>query len=336
MPPTYELFISYSQQDGDIAASLASRLEEAGLKCFMADRSILAAAQWQPTLRNAIVAARSLLLLVTPRSKDSLWVAAEAGAAWVLEKPVIPVLMFVEPHQLFEPIRQFQARRAETPEQIAALVSELRALRPVGAPAVRVNPAEGERTEGSGRETFTASMWDRLLKVGEWTTDARTGTILGEGTHRYLLSHSIYGPESFTIRCRLTFLELFPKGPIDAVNAGIVLGWTVPNNARRYHHVMFTGERLLLERIGSHGRDEYSDFDHIDEGVPFQLQRNCPYDLVIDVDRTAIRVRCNGNEVYSPSLPEPVPAGRVGLRPWRSRMECKYFEVSEDSSNRAG
>ena len=92
----------------------------------MADRSILAAAEWEPQLREAMLASDSVLLLMTPRSKDSLWVAAEAGAAWVLQKKLIPVLMFVEPQQLFEPIRKYQARVAETPEQIGALVRELR------------------------------------------------------------------------------------------------------------------------------------------------------------------------------------------------------------------
>src|SRR5262245_62849392 len=113
MATVYQVFISYSQKDGDVAASLASKLEDAGLKCFMADRSILAAAQWEPTLRDAMLAADSVLLLMTPRSKGSLWVAAEAGAAWVLNKPLIPVLMFVEPHELFEPIRKYQGRVAE-------------------------------------------------------------------------------------------------------------------------------------------------------------------------------------------------------------------------------
>src|SRR5512132_986807 len=110
----FVIFISYSQKDGDIAASLAFKLDEAGLKCFMADRSILAAQEWEPQLRYAITASDSVLILITPRSKDSLWVAAEAGAAWVLNKALIPVLMFVEPQQLFEPLRKFQARVAET------------------------------------------------------------------------------------------------------------------------------------------------------------------------------------------------------------------------------
>ena len=86
MAASYDLFISYTQKDGEIAASLATQLHDAGVTCFMADRSILAAAEWEPTLRDALRSSKSVLLLMTPRSKASLWVAAEAGAAWVLQK----------------------------------------------------------------------------------------------------------------------------------------------------------------------------------------------------------------------------------------------------------
>jgi hypothetical protein len=41
----------YSQKDGDVPASLASKLADVGIKCFMADRSVLAGAQWEPQLR---------------------------------------------------------------------------------------------------------------------------------------------------------------------------------------------------------------------------------------------------------------------------------------------
>src|SRR5262249_51747902 len=126
MRQSHQIFISYSQKDGDIAASLATQLDEAGLRGFMADRNILVASEWEPELREALSASDYVLLIMTPRSKDSLWVAAEAGAAWVLEKKLIPTINLVEPEDLFEPLRKFQVRRIETREQIDTLVRELR------------------------------------------------------------------------------------------------------------------------------------------------------------------------------------------------------------------
>lgn len=331
VPDIHRVFISYSQQDGDIAGSLASRLDEAGLQCFMADRSILAATEWESRLREALLASDSVLLLMTPRSKDSLWVAAEAGAAWVLRKRLIPVLMFVKPRQLFEPIRNYQARVAETPEQIAALVRELRqssldSPQELHAPAITSGLSKRRR----GERFTVPSDWDSLLKVGEWAFDAGKGEILGEGMYRYLLPHTSYGPTPFSVHCRLTFLELRPESAINAVNAGLVLAWNIPRRARQYLHLMFTGDRLLLEQIGFRDGDEYLDYRHVDRGVPFALRPHHAYDLLVSVSDNTIHVQCDGREIYSVSPAPPIPAGRVGLRPWRSVMKCELFDVSSD------
>lgn len=38
------------------------------------------------------------MILCTPRSKNSLWVAAEAGAAWALKKELVAALLYVVLH----------------------------------------------------------------------------------------------------------------------------------------------------------------------------------------------------------------------------------------------
>jgi hypothetical protein len=49
----------------------------------------------------------------------------ETGAAWVLEKELIPALVQVAPSELLDPIRRYQARVIETTDQKRALVTEL-------------------------------------------------------------------------------------------------------------------------------------------------------------------------------------------------------------------
>jgi len=298
MDYTYDLFISYTQMDGEVAASLATRLHDASLKCFMADRSILAAAEWEPALRSAICSSKEVLLLMTPRSKKSLWVAAEAGVAWVLQKELVPVLMFVEPSEIFEPIRKFQARVAETPQQIDSLVSEL---------AMSLS----ERRKSSGpreypfHEIFNAPHnWERLVKVGQWGFDSESGVIVGDGMYRYLLSNSEYGCRAFRIRVRMKFVELKPEGGINAVNAGIVLGWNATEKKPRYLHLMFTGTRLLLEQVGYSGGDEYYDFHHIDEGIGFSIKAGQMYEICLSADQNSIDVAIDGHKVYS-TIPPP-------------------------------
>jgi hypothetical protein len=60
---------------------------------------------------------------------------------WVLQKELIPILMFVDSGELFEPIRKFQARVAETPQQLHSLVNELASNRQ----NLRRKPSERKR-----------------------------------------------------------------------------------------------------------------------------------------------------------------------------------------------
>ena len=114
----FDIFLSYAHEDGEIAASLVSRLEDGGIHCFLAEKNIRPGEQWEPRIRDALLRSRRLLLLITPRSKDSRWVNAEAGAAWALGKPLVPALMFVEPKDLIELVNRHQARKVETPAQV--------------------------------------------------------------------------------------------------------------------------------------------------------------------------------------------------------------------------
>jgi hypothetical protein len=322
MDYAYDLFISYTQMDGEVAASLATRLHDAGLKCFMADRSILAASEWEPALRSAIWSSKKVLLLLTPRSKKSLWVAAEAGAAWILQKEVVPVLMFVEPSELFEPIRKFQARLAETPEQLDSLVNELVAT------IHRKRRKPSTPPEYPFHEIFNdPHYWERLVKIGQWSLNSESGMIVGVGMYHYLLSNSEYGDRAFRISVRMKFIELKPEGRLNAVNAGIVLGWNASKKKPRYLHLMYTGTRLLLEQVGYSGGDEYYDFHHINEGVNFPITAGRMYEISLSADQNSINVIFNSHKIYSAIPPPGILTGKVGLRPWRSLIECDLFEV---------
>jgi Zn-finger nucleic acid-binding protein len=125
IPQTYDIFISYAAGDAAIANELKSDLEHQGLKCFMAEKDIAVAEEWQPTIRAALTGSKRILLLLTPRSLNRPWVLMEAGGAWALGKPLIPVLSQVAPSELIDPIRSHQARVIETTAQRLALVREL-------------------------------------------------------------------------------------------------------------------------------------------------------------------------------------------------------------------
>ena len=319
-----DLFISYSQLDGDVAATLLDLLRSAGITCFLAEKSLAPGAEWETELRDAIHRAKHVLVLLTPNSRTSIWVAAEIGAAWIFRKPVIPALRDVPPAQLEGPIGKYQSRQIGTRQEIDALVSEIALLygeiRPV-------------RSQATSMECFnTADAWDHLLRVGDWAFDTKTRRILGEGMYRYLLSSSVYGRQPYRIDCRLRFESLNPEGRIDAVNAGILFGWTIPGAARRYLSITLSGYSMFVEKIGFNGDDEYYDFEHITEEVPLELRPNEPYEFSVAVDRDELLVSCNGSKLLRASTGEHI-VGRVGLRPWRSSVVCEHFEVSTNQND---
>ena len=121
-PYEFDIFISYGHDDADTAACLASRLDDEGFRCFLAEKDIRSGEQWEPRIRDARIASERVLLLITPNSKDSRWVNAEAGAAWALDKPLIPALMFVKPDEVIELIRKHQARPVHNQTEIDRFV----------------------------------------------------------------------------------------------------------------------------------------------------------------------------------------------------------------------
>ena len=121
----FHLFISYATGDSAIAHELLNDLEKSGLKCFMAEKDIQVATEWQDSIRAAMSGSKRILVLLTPRSINRPWVLMETGAAWALGKPLIPALSHVAANDLLDPVRRYQARVIETTAQRQSLVNEL-------------------------------------------------------------------------------------------------------------------------------------------------------------------------------------------------------------------
>lgn len=319
------IFLSYSHRDAQIATELASRFRDAGLHCFVAERDITATQRWEPRLREEIRKAKCVVLLLTPRSMKSNWVMIEAGAAWVLDTPIVPATMFVEPDDLIEPICGFQIRPVETNAQVVTLIQELQEnlLSNSTTPLEKLQGAVN-----SGGEFFnTRESWEILQKIGNWVFDEQSGVFVGEGMHQYLVSHQTYGSEPFRIEARLRFTPTHPTGQKSEMNAGIIFGWQSVGNVLRYFNLLITGKRILLELIGANGGPVFKDYKHLDEGVSFEIRPGTDYDFDVHIEKVKLRLLVNGKQLYSTRFSGD-PTGRVGLRPWRSRVESEKFTVS--------
>jgi len=91
----------------------------------MAEKDIQVAAEWQDSIRAALIGSKQIMVLLTPRSINRPWVLMETCAAWALGKALIPALSHVDADELLDPIRRYQARVIETTAQRQALVNEL-------------------------------------------------------------------------------------------------------------------------------------------------------------------------------------------------------------------
>lgn len=172
--------------------------------------------------------------------------------------------------------------------------------------------------------------WEKLTKIGPWAFVLPGHYFQSAGAHRYLLSKYVYGSTPFTIQATVQFrlnsnINSFGGQPI---NAGFVLGWKMQGNNFSYYHLLITGSRLMLERVGGSGGNHAADFIHLDYGAPFFISDKQSHEFSIHVLENTIEVAVDNRFQYQFSRPIDL-VGMVGLRPWRSRMRCNRFEVVE-------
>ncbi|HYL73127.1 MAG TPA: toll/interleukin-1 receptor domain-containing protein [Bryobacteraceae bacterium] len=87
-----KVFLSHSNVDTEVARKVRNLLvHRTSAQVFMSE-DLNAGEKWETKLRNELASADVVLALLTPQSVDSSWVLLEIGAAWALEKPIIPVI----------------------------------------------------------------------------------------------------------------------------------------------------------------------------------------------------------------------------------------------------
>jgi predicted nucleotide-binding protein len=86
------IFLSYASEDKNRAAELTSQLaQRPNLHVFSADK-MSAGENWQSKIKKELSASDFFVILLSPTSMQSKWVQFELGAAWGLNKFIIPVV----------------------------------------------------------------------------------------------------------------------------------------------------------------------------------------------------------------------------------------------------
>lgn len=86
------VFVSYAIEDSAYASELINSLaQQPNLHVFTTDK-MSAGENWRLKIKRALSDSDFFLVLLSPTSVQSKWVQFELGAAWGLNKPIIPVV----------------------------------------------------------------------------------------------------------------------------------------------------------------------------------------------------------------------------------------------------
>ena len=86
------MFFSHSNEDAVLAGKLRNLLTRRVNAQVFTTEELSAGEKWATKLRKELEAADVVLALLTPGSIDSSWVLLEIGAAWALQKLIVPVV----------------------------------------------------------------------------------------------------------------------------------------------------------------------------------------------------------------------------------------------------
>lgn len=124
----YKVFISSAHKDLDLARDLARRLEEAGVKVFPVERSVVPAEGIVAKVNRGMRQADEVIVILTDHSVNNAAVIFEMGAAFGQHKRVTPVVMGVDPEELPPMVKQMQyIRYSDLHDYIADLEKRVNA-----------------------------------------------------------------------------------------------------------------------------------------------------------------------------------------------------------------
>ena len=170
----HNVFLSYSHEDSDVAAELHEEFEGVGISCYMAEIDNAAGVEWEKEIRKRIRQADTVVLLITPKSRNSTWVAIEAGAAWVLGIPLIAATIYVSADELPTPFTMRQYRAIETCHKRKELAKDL--AKPSQFPDGDVS---GRWRDDNGYTIFFKQSNGKVIGFYDMGTEEKVGMYIG-------------------------------------------------------------------------------------------------------------------------------------------------------------
>jgi hypothetical protein len=105
---SYNVFISASHKDRDLARDLARRLKKAGVHSTYSELTLSTGSEYEKTFMKLLKEADEIVLILSSHSVDNLWMMFEIGAASSLRKRITPVVVGLEKQELPPVIKQLK------------------------------------------------------------------------------------------------------------------------------------------------------------------------------------------------------------------------------------
>lgn len=108
-------FWSYAREDEAFVHQLSAILAAKGIESFLYDRDIRLGEHWQDRIRQELERADLCIAVLSPASRRSNQFLMEVGAAWAMNKPLVPILRkdSVDPTEFLPPIDRLLVLRAD-------------------------------------------------------------------------------------------------------------------------------------------------------------------------------------------------------------------------------
>lgn len=91
--PDFDVFISHSSKDAQVANAVCASLENSGIRCWIAPRNISAGESWGSAIMGGIESTRLMIVVLTRNSNASTQVIREINQAVSSGAPVLPLLL---------------------------------------------------------------------------------------------------------------------------------------------------------------------------------------------------------------------------------------------------
>jgi hypothetical protein len=167
MPPknSYQVFVSHSHKDRELAGDVKSELGRYGLNAFVAHDDISPTLEWQSEILKRLKECDVFLAILTKEFELSEWTDQETGIAIAFNKMLVPINVDATPYGFLAKYQALKWRADKPEESFADLAATLYNKQVIGKTAM----IEAFAKSGTYRHAEQKSR--NLSNISDFTTE---------------------------------------------------------------------------------------------------------------------------------------------------------------------